>query len=193
MKKALIIILALALVMGLSAPALAAEDEYRQTELYFYYDALEPVYYVTIPDAITLDFGENYLTIGVDGTENLGGKAVAIYYDSSTLNMSQEPGYALYVSALVSESTDEYGDPEYAILYILSDSDGEAFGETHLDEEDEYPFYMQFIEQGTELANFYGDGEDYLILTIEDSMKMFYSFAPNIAYSGYIIFGIGLR
>jgi len=63
MKKALTIILALALVMSLSVPAFAAPDSSKDTTLNFSLTIAGPAYTVTIPGTLPLGLGSTSLGI----------------------------------------------------------------------------------------------------------------------------------
>jgi len=183
MKKASIIILALALVMGLSAPALAAEDEYSQTNLYFCYEAVDPYYFVTIPEELDLEFGGNPIPIIVDGTQDLGGKAVTITFEETqTLYMGAEfspTGEAYYYTVLALGSTGNY------VYYFMIDDDGNEIDQSAITGE------PSAVIAGTVLMDFGGDGEKFLTLYVDINNKMWMT--PNVIYNGYIVFGISLR
>jgi len=71
MKKALTIILAMALVMSLSVPVFAA-DSSQNTNLTFSYAVAGPEYTVTIPPSLNLVIGDNALPISCEITKPLG-------------------------------------------------------------------------------------------------------------------------
>ena len=182
MKKALVIILALALVMGLSAPALAAEE--RQTELHFYYDAPDPLYYVTISDSLVMHFGDNYLDISVEGTENLGSKKVTITFEetqdiSYIIDLEDGP-HQLYNNSLWPNGV--YNYDMYTVYYEIYD---------YLGNINDLFFNRHRSLPGTVLAEFTGDGDCSLRLVIDENFNV--QFHPNTPYVGYITFGISLR
>ena len=183
MKRALTIILALALVMGLSAPALAVEDDYRQTELYFYYDVSEPTYSVTIPSSIDLFLDEFVLhNITANDVTNLNGKTIAISIEDA-LN-----GDVSWFD--VNENHD------YLIVENL-----EATGRC-------YKTLAIGIICGSKTFNRLGDLTDQILFefTEDDSKDIGFGVLssvapyqldpglifPNSQYTGYIIFGISL-
>ena len=178
MKKALILILALALVMSLSAPAFAAEDVYKQTELYFYYDVPEPIYSVTIPDEMYLDLGENYLEIAVEGDGDLMGKAVTITFEGTQIYVETDWAKGYVASLLPNDEDDGWSSVWYEI-YCADGTNLEWIGDFAV-----YP-------AGGTLATFYELGSSQEInIHVYPSQP---NIRPNIEYTGYIIFGISLR
>ena len=174
MKKALVIFLALALVMGLSAPALAAEDDYRQTHLYFYYGVTEPIYTVTIPDGLYLEFGNNYLEIVVEGVDDLMGKLVTITFEGTQLYYEDLEAFG----AILWPNGEYEGD---SVNYHIRDSLGRQLG--FLEGSNYYPaggVLAEFTENSTQAINLY-------VYPIQSYVK------SNVEYTGYIIFGISLR
>jgi len=174
MKKALIIILALALVMGLSAPAFAAEDVFRPTELYFYYDAPEPIYSVTIPDGLHLDYGDNHLEIVVESVDDLMGKVVTITFEGTQLYYEDLEAFG----AILWPNGEYEGD---SVSYEIRDSLGRQLGS--LESANGYPaggVLAEFSENSVQAINLH-------VYQVQSHVK------PNVEYTGYIVFGISLR
>jgi len=184
MKKALIIILALTLVMSLSVTAFAAEDDYRQTNLNFYYSVYEPTYSVTIPSAIDLFLDEIILNnITATDVSNLNGKTIAISVedalngDVSWFDVNEYHDY-LIVENL--EATGRY----YTTLAI------EILGElntfTRLGDFADGRLLFEFTEDDTKDIGF-------SVLTSVAPYQLDPGLIfPNSLYTGYIIFGIKL-
>jgi len=187
MKKHLCIILALVLILSLSVPALAVDDT-RQTELSFYYYAPEPEYYVTIPDALGLELGDNYLEISVDSIANIGEKAVTVTFEETQTNWIE--GGIVHSSLFLILP---YGSGFRNIGYTLADSDGDLFGEFFKSTDEIATITSQIISAGTELLKFHEDGVDILVLSIEDEWLLYHQdlHEPTV-FSGHIIFGIKL-
>jgi len=170
MKKYLSIILALVLVLSLSVPALAVDDT-RQTELSFYYYAEpEPEYYVTIPDAIELEIGDNFLEITVSEAENLGNKEIKV-----TLEDTQSHFDGNCILELLS--------PNIGINYHLYDATGMPV---------RTPESPWIVAPGHVLAVFGEPCTQVLNIYISDKVFDDSAFVPTDYYTGYIVFGIRL-
>ena len=166
MKKTLTIILALALVMGLSVPAFAAEE--HKTDLSFTYTVASPTYTVTIPGSMALEFGYNYLPITVSDMENLGGKTIVITFEGNQHGPFSE-GSIYYDSFLWKNGINNKATNLTYSLYI---ENGECYG------------YYNAI--GEMLLTFQDNGTKELTVGVPVNSNV----EPNTPYTGWVIFGI---
>ena len=184
MKKALTIMLALALVLSISAPAFAAEDDYRQTNLNFYYSVSEPTYSVTIPSSMDLFLDIVTLSnVTVTDVTNLNGKTIAITVEDATngdvswFDVNEHHDY-LIVENL--EATGKY----YKTLAIAVI--GELNTITRLGEFTDGRLLFEFTEDDTKDIGFTALSS---VAPYQLDPGLIY---PNSYYTGYIIFGIKL-
>ena len=217
MKKFITIILALALVMSLSVPVFAAPNQTEaQTNLSFAYEAVEPVYTVTIPGTLSLGFGDNYLPIEVSDTANLNNKSVAITFEG-TQTEADFPQFAYTHYALILVNPNKnipvlYStlDHDDFITYRLFDEFGDRFygdlgGVTCPSVFRQFVYaltHSAFLNQSGDpldsrgiLAKYDKDGVKNLKIVIENDGLYYNSpdyLTPNVTYTGYIIFGIKL-
>ena len=189
MKKYLSIILALVLILSLSVPALALEDDQRQTELSFYYYAeYEPVYYVTIPDALGLDAGDNYLEISACG-ENIDNKMVLVTFEGTQSWVGTEYSYTYY-NLLLWRNGEPAAYETDTLFYDLYAANGSRVNT------DVYGDYV--ANPGIWLAEFYLNNIDvWVVQTLRININPYSEknadiFQPDNPYSGFIVFGISM-
>ena len=115
MKKLLSILLALALVLSLSAPVFAAPNQTEaQTNLSFVYEPAVPVYTVSIPASLTLAIGDNYMEIElVTEVDTLQGRNVNITFEGTNYSDHGSTGMVLVMQ---SDPNDYMG---YVLFYQL--------------------------------------------------------------------------
>jgi len=174
MKKFISIILTLSLVLSMSAAAIAEYDETRWVEVSFYEEVAAPAYYVTIPEAVQLSYTGmdfNYINIKVSEISNLpNAKAVGI---------------------LLADASHVYGmHPRTLALH------------GHFEGKTDYDYYLRYAIHGSYHSAYDLDyGQDALLgYYNEEGSDQYYfeiltdydKIMPNVAYSGYIVFGIKL-
>jgi len=182
MKKTLTIILALALVMSLSVPALAANQTEGRTDLIFTYIPAEPVYTVTIPGSLNLEIGMNFLPITISDAENLRDKTVVVTFEGTQEYSSSFDWYFLSLQSEVIDSS------VYSIPYSIIGANGVELGND--------PGNPGIATSGIALAEFTDNGTKQITAFIdEDDVyidKLMNELHANTLFTGYIIFGIKL-
>ena len=178
MKKLITIILTLALVMSLSVPVFAADDE-RQTNVSFTYDAPTPSYTVTIPAEITLSLdGPVSLAVEASNVENLGGRKIVVTHEDSSKAVIP---YSMYTNERLAVSNANANGQYYSIL-------GFSIGNSQLTLPDQGSVLLEFETNETKYLNFvmvtdaFSSAEDF------DATRIL----PNSPYTGWITFGIKL-
>jgi len=198
MKKIISVILMTALLLAMCVPVFAADDS-RSTYISFIYTPAEPIYNVTIPAEwyIDIDGGDwsspfnNFNKIEVSDTENLNGQSIIITIDYTQDYIDY--AYGLPICLNSSEPSDFYSSKLQYELYNITLI--ETYMESAQYEENSIPFSIyagdlcgtsigkeiaEFNKNGTQIISFYFDIQQ--LNTIE----------PNVAYTGYVTFGIRL-
>ena len=169
MKKTLTIILAMALVMGLSVPVFAANETSGKTDLTFTYAAV-PSYTVSIPATLTLELGDTNLPITLSDAENLDGKSVVITFEGT----QQSADGNQFVTILAPPQGVEDG-----LFYGILNVNGQQIGGG-----------SKVISPGLHLVALDAEGTANIKINIPETS------VPNIVsganYTGYITFGISL-
>ncbi|MCL1982341.1 MAG: hypothetical protein FWG53_04515, partial [Clostridiales bacterium] len=173
MKKALTIILALALVMSLSVPVFAANPTDSRTDLSFILETAQPTYTVTIPGSLKLEIGDNVLPITVSDAVNLGGNNVVVTFEGT------QYGTPVVKYALMLQFNDSITNAVYYKIFDMNDIDLQ-----HGDG------YTVPVAPGIALASFAGNGSAKIRINVPDQTGWAY---PNVLYTGYITFGIKLE
>lgn len=176
MKKYLTLILALALVLGLSVPAFAANETEKRTDLSFVYEVAEPIYTVTIPGSLALKSGGNAVPITVSDADDLNGKAVRVSIESTNYGSRI---CLVRVGAANPTSLTQSSDHIFATGEI-------RIGEKRLALAPG-PSPMPTESIGGGFYNFYANETLNLTFSLPTELAI-----PNEVYTGYIIFGISL-
>ena len=178
MKKFITITLALALALALFVPALAANETEAQTNLSFIYSVSEPTYTVTIPGTLELNIEYTELFIEASEVDNLGDKSIYVTFEGTQMETPLEGFFFLELDT--KEVEEKY------LSYELYDSWGQCMMCDYYD-----GVYSNILQQGQVFAIF-GENSTQMIQTFINPDWLNY-IAPNVTYSGYIIFGISLQ
>ena len=181
MKKALTLILTLALVISMAVPAFAADKVYTendttgQTNLSFTAPAAAvPTYTVTIPSNLALAIGHTSLPITVSDSADLGSNGIIVITAESTNQLfagtSDRYLTSLYPNGVYMQTN--------RVDYYLKDANGE------------YITDFNYFDSGAILATFDGNGAKSINFEI---IAVDYYVQPGVPYTGWIQFGIQLK
>jgi len=184
MKKALTIILALALVMSLSVPAFAADNEYTEkdkegkTDISF--TISEPTYTVTIPASVALNYTAGTdtttnLPITVSDSENLNGRSIVITVEATNDLITSGALAGLYQNCLYPADPVD-GNDRIPFDFASVEDDAGNMGQ---------------FPSGYVLVTFSADGVKNIGFIMQGTLNS--SVRPGVAYTGWIQFGIGLK
>ena len=186
MKNPAKIILALALALSLSVPALAyTEGDEPQTNVYLAYDAPEPKYVVTIPAEIYLKIDEKVdLSIEVEGTETLNGGVIVISIADALTGLPSFLGVGQGADDYLIITNPKAPKPYYENLcYGITSDIAEGF---LLSDVVKSPVLI-FKEDGKKAVSF---GVQKTVNGIDLDTGRIYS---HDSYAGFVVFGIWMN
>ena len=178
MKKLISIILATALVMCLPLTALANNEQ--RTDFSYTHTKIEPSFTVSIPGALDLRIGDNYLDITVSNMANLGQDHVVVYVADS--GNPDNPGLVDYRNIFC------LYDPEtgYFVRYQVYDMyDKEVTNDYNGNPRD--------FAINKKLADFFSNNIFGIRISLDPEYINKATHLTSGTYTGYITFGITLN
>ena len=191
MRKFTIIFVILALLLSLSVPVFAADDDdTRDTVVSFTFEVAEPKYSVEIPASIELKWNQFVdLPVTAEGVADLNGRKIVVgIEDALTGYSSLAAGHPTtdYPDYLIVKNDDATGDFYQTIAYAIFSGATGANRKGNI-----ASVFLEFTEEGSQNFGFTTGGgistSNFPEYNREYDLNLIY---PNSAYKGLVIFGI---